>query len=107
MSTIYAILISLALCTLAAALESVCAGKDVKSYFATLRSPSYAPPFFVWIVIGVGYYATFFFVLYRVLKLNTDLILRPVTLSLVVFMMTANALWNYVSSAPGTCFLLS
>lgn len=92
----YALFISVGVCALAAALEGVCAGNNVKSFFATLRSPSYAPPLWVWFIIGFGYYATFFFVLYRVLKLNTDSILRPATLSLVVFMMIANALWNYV-----------
>jgi benzodiazapine receptor len=92
----YALFISIGVCLLAAALEGACAGNNVKAYFATLRSPSYAPPFFVWIIIGVGYYATFFFILFRALKLNTDSILKPATLSLVVFMMVANALWNYV-----------
>ena len=105
MSTTYAILVSLALCTLAAALEGACAGKNVKSYFATLRSPSYAAPLWVWYIIGIGYYATFFFILYRVLKLHTDSILKPVTLSLVVFMMTANALWNYVFFRARKLFL--
>jgi tryptophan-rich sensory protein len=105
MSTVYAILISLALCILAAALEGACAGKNVKSHFATLRSPSYAAPLWVWYIIGIGYYATFFFIVYRVLKLHTDSILKPVTLSLVVFMMIANALWNYVFFRARKLFL--
>jgi benzodiazapine receptor len=92
----YALFISIGVCVLAAALEGACAGNNVKAYFARLRSPAYAPPFFVWIIIGIGYYLTFFFVLYRLLKLNTDSILKPATLGLVWFMMTANALWNYV-----------
>ena len=105
MANSYALFISIGVCVLAAALEGACAGTNVKAYFATLRSPSYAPPFFVWIIIGIGYYATFFFVVYRVLKLNTDSILRPATLSLVVFMMTANALWNYVFFRARKLFL--
>ena len=96
MTTSYALAISVGICALAAALEGACAGNNVKSYFATLRSPSYAAPLWGWYIIGVGYYATFFFILYRILKLNTDSILRPVTLGLVLFMMIANALWNYV-----------
>lgn len=96
MTNSYALIISTGVCVLAAALEGACAGNQVKSYFAKLRSPAYAPPFFVWIIIGVGYYATFFFVLYRVLNLNTDSILRIATISLTIFMMVANALWNYV-----------
>jgi len=96
MANSYALFISIGVCGLAAALEGACAGNNVKAYFATLRSPSYAPPFFVWIIIGIGYYLTFLFVLCRVLRLNTDSLLKPGTLSLVCFMMTANALWNYV-----------
>jgi len=96
MTTFYALIISFAICAVAAALEGACAGSNVKSYFATLRSPSYAAPLWVWYIIGIGYYVTFFFVLYRILAVNTDSILRPLTLSLVVFMMTANAVWNYV-----------
>jgi translocator protein len=92
----YALFISLGVCVLAAALEGVCAGNNVKTYFATLRSPSYALPLWAWYIIGVVYYATFFVVLYRILNLKIDSILRPATLSLVVFMMIANALWNYV-----------
>jgi translocator protein len=96
MTTTYGLLISVGVCVLAAALEGACAGNNVKSYFATLRLPPYAAPLWAWYIIGVGYYATFFFVLYRILKLNTDSMLRPVTLALVLFMMIANALWNYV-----------
>ena len=105
MLAIYAFIISFAVCALAAALEGVCAGKNVKSYFAALRSPSYAAPLWAWYIIGVVYYATFFFILYRILILNTDSILRPATLGLVVFMMGANALWNYVFFRARKLFL--
>ena len=91
-----ALFISIVVCVLAAALEGVCAGNNVKAYFATLRSPAYALPLWAWYIIGLGYYATFFLVLYRVLNLKTNSILKPAILSLVVFMMIANALWNYV-----------
>jgi len=96
MSNSYALFVAVGVCVLVAALEGACAGNNVKAYFATLRSPSYAPPFLVWIIIGVGYYATFCFVLFRAFKLNSDSLLKPATLSLVVFMMTANALWNFI-----------
>jgi len=105
MPTRYALLISIGVCVVAAALEGACAGNKVKSYFATLRSPSYSAPLWVWYIIGVGYYATFFFILYRTLKLQTDSILRPVTLGLVLFMMIANALWNYVFFRARNLFL--
>ena len=101
----YALFISIGVCALAAALEGVCAGNNVKPYFATLRSPSYVFPLWVWYIIGLGYYVTFFFVLYRVLKLHNDSILRPATISLIVFMMTANGLWNYVFFRARKLFL--
>jgi tryptophan-rich sensory protein len=104
-ATKYALLISIGVCVLTAALEGACAGKNVKSYFATLRSPSYAAPLWVWYIIGVGYYATFFFILFRILKLHTDSRLQLVTLSLVLFMMMANALWNYVFFRARKLFL--
>jgi tryptophan-rich sensory protein len=96
MSPGYALLVSLVICVLAAAVEGVCAGSGVKSFFASLKFPPYSAPLWVWYIIGTGYYATFFFALYRIVRLNTDSILKPVTLGLIVFMMTANALWNYL-----------
>ena len=105
MATKYALLISIGVCVLAAGLEGACAGSNVKAYFATLRSPCYAAPLWVWYIIGVGYYATFFLILYSILKLHTDSILKPVTLGLVLFMMMANALWNYVFFRARNLFL--
>ena len=105
MTSTYALLVSIGLCALAAALEGACAGNNVKSYFATLRSPPYSVPLWVWYLIGFGYYATFFFVLYRILKLHTDSILKPLTLGLVLFMMLANAVWNYVFFRARKLFL--
>lgn len=105
MSAGYSIIISLVICALAAALEGVCAGKNVKPFFAKLRFPAYSAPLWVWYIIGIVYYATFFFILYRILSLNTDSILRPATLSLIVFMMAANALWNYVFFRARKLFL--
>lgn len=101
----YALLISIAVCVLAAALEGVCAGNNVKAYFPTLRSPAYVLPLWAWYIIGLGYYATFFIVLYRILNLTTVSKLKPATISLVVFMMIANALWNYVFFRAQKLFL--
>lgn len=96
MSSGYAFLISLAVCILAAVLEGVCAGKNVKSFFATLRSPPFSAPLWVWTIIGVLYYVIFCFVLYRLLRLDNDSALRDVALALVLFMLAVNALTNYV-----------
>ena len=96
MSAGYAILISLGICVVAAALEGVCAGKNVKSFFAKLRFPPYSAPLWVWSIIGALYYAIFCFVLYRLLRLDDDSTSRHAALALILFMMVVNALSNYV-----------
>jgi tryptophan-rich sensory protein len=96
MSTSYALLTSLGICAGAAGLEGICAGAEVKSVFARLKSPAYTPPLWVWYIIGGLYYGTFFFVLFRVLIHGDNSALRNVTLGIIVVMMAANALWNYV-----------
>ena len=95
MKAIYAILISFGVCAIAAALEGACAGKNVKSVFATLRFPRYSAPLWVWTVIGGIYYLIFFLVIYRLLRANRDSTLWYVALTLVSFMMIVNALTNY------------
>ena len=96
MSASYAIVISLVVCILAAALEGVCAGKGVRAYFEELRFPPYSPPLWFWYIIGGLYYGVFFFVIYRLLRLENGGSLNRSTLILILFMMTVNALWNYV-----------
>ena len=96
MSAGYAIIIALGTCALAAALEGLCAGKNVKSFFKTLRFPRYSAPLWVWTIIGGAYYLLFCFVIYRLLRLDSDLALRNGVLMLVLFMMVANALTNYM-----------
>lgn len=92
----YAILISTGVCFLAAALEGACAGKNVKSFYAELCFPRYSAPLWVWGIIGAVYYVIFWFVLYRLLRLNSDTALRYVALALISLMMVANALTNYI-----------
>ena len=92
----YAILISVGVCVVAAALEGVCAGKNVKTFFATLRFPRYSAPLWVWSIIGALYYVVFWFVLYRLLRLDSDSALRTAAVALLLFMMVVNALSNYI-----------
>ncbi len=92
----YAILISLTACIIAAALEGVCAGKNVKSFFTTLRFPPYSAPLWVWTIIGGLYYAIFCFVLYRLLRFDSDSAIRNGAITLILFMMVVNALTNYI-----------
>jgi tryptophan-rich sensory protein len=85
---------TLAVCIGSAALEGLCAGSGVKSFFASLRQPKFSPPLFVWYVIGIGYYATFGIILYRLFARSEPSRLAEVAVGLVVLMMLANALWN-------------
>jgi benzodiazapine receptor len=96
MSASYAAIIATGVCLGAAALEGACAGKNVKAYFAKLKWPRYAAPLWVWYIIGAVYYAIFFLVILRLLRLEKDSVLKTATLGLLLFMMMANALWNYV-----------
>ncbi len=92
----YAILITLAVCALAAAFEGACAGKNVKAYFATLQFPRYSAPLPVWYAIGGIYYLVFGFLLYRMLRVKSDSILPSVTIAFIVFMLIANGSWNFI-----------
>ena len=105
MSVVSAILVSVVACFTAAALEGVCAGRNLKSYFAELRWPRYSAPLWVWYIIGGVYYLVFFFVLYRILRIDRDSTLRSATLGLLLFMMTVNAVWNYVFFRARNLFL--
>jgi benzodiazapine receptor len=96
MSAGYAILVAIGACALAAALEGLCAGRKIKSFFAELRFPPYSAPLWVWSIIGGLYYVIFCFVIYRLLRLDSDSALRPTALMLILFMMVANALTNYI-----------
>lgn len=96
MSVGYAILVSIGICIIAAAFEGACAGKNVKSFFAELKFPRFAAPFWLWTIIGGVYYLVFWFVLYRLLRLENDSLPKMAALILIVFMMLVNGLTNYV-----------
>lgn len=105
MSVSFAILISLGICLISAVLEGLFAGKNVKSFFAKLRFPSYSAPLWVWYVIGVVYYAICFFILYRILRHDGDTSLKYVSSTLLVVMMGLNAFWNYLFFRVQNLFL--
>jgi translocator protein len=96
MSAGYSILISVGACIVAAALEGACAGKNVRAFYAERRFPRYSAPLWVWGIIGGLYYLIFWFVLYRLLRLDSDSALRGAALALLLLMMAVNALTNYV-----------
>ena len=95
MSFSYAPLVSCLICALAAVLEGACAGRNVKAFFSSLTLPPYSAPLWVWSLIGGGYYLIFGFVTYRLLRLDSSQ-LKNTALALVLFMMIANSLSNYV-----------
>jgi tryptophan-rich sensory protein len=92
----YALAVSLVLCIAAAVLEGVLAGTGVKQRFAELRQPPLSPPLGMWVVIGVLYYAICFAVLYRILSLGLHSALALIAFALLLALMLANAVWNYV-----------
>lgn len=104
MQAIPAAIISIGICFGAAALEGICAGKNVKEYFATLKCPRLSPPLWIWYLIGVVYYASFWFVLFRVLRGESST-LRTGALILIPLMMILNGLWNYVFFRARNLFL--
>ena len=89
-----AIVYSLAICALGAALEGLFAGRGIKQRLANLRLPSYAVPFWGWMVIGGLYYLICFTVLYRLFLLPATY-LRSAAFALLGAIMFINAIWNY------------
>jgi benzodiazapine receptor len=89
-----AIICSLAICAVGAALEGLFAGRGIKQRLANLRLPSYAVPFWGWIVIGGLYYVICFAILCRLFLLPPSNA-RSVAFALLGAIMLINALWNY------------
>jgi tryptophan-rich sensory protein len=87
---------TVALCVVAATLEGLCAGRNVRAFFETLRFPRYSAPLWVWSIIGIVYYAIFGFVVFRLLSTTPTSPLAGATLALIIAMMLGNALTNLV-----------
>jgi translocator protein len=90
-----AVIYSIAACAVSIALEALFAGSGIKARFAELRLPRYAPPLWLWVIIGVFYYAMCLAVIYRLLSLTDAGPLRLWALALLGTIMLINALWNY------------
>jgi tryptophan-rich sensory protein len=88
--------VAVVLCVIVAVLEGICAGRNVRSFFGTLRFPRYSAPLWVWSIIGIAYYATFGFVAFRLLSAVSPSFLARTTLALLGAMMVGNALANLV-----------
>jgi tryptophan-rich sensory protein len=98
-----AIIYSLVICALGAALEGLFAGRGIKQRLANIRLPAYAVPFWGWMVIGGIYYVICFAILYR-LFLLPPIPGRSVAFALLGAIMFVNALWNYFFFRTGNLF---
>jgi benzodiazapine receptor len=90
----HAFIYSLAICAFGAGLEGLFAGTGIKQRLANLRQPSFALPFWGWMLIGGSYYLICFAVLYRLFLLPPTSG-RTAAFVLLGSMMFINALWNY------------
>ena len=87
--------IPLAICAGGAVAEGLAAGTGVRKRFAELCLPRYSPPLEVWVAVGILYYAVCFIVAYRLLRGPWDPV-RSLPIALLLALITANALWNYL-----------
>lgn len=87
---------SLGICIIAAMLEGLFAGKNVKTFLGKLRTPKYAPPLWAWAIIGVCYYVICFTILYRIFRYDGNALIKYLSLTLLLVVMIINSFWNYV-----------
>lgn len=80
-------LIALGICVAIAAFEALCAGKDPMGQLRKLRQPSWSPPTWIWVVIGIFWYGICLAALVRLLPFWPEH-KRPVIL--LVALMLAN-----------------
>jgi tryptophan-rich sensory protein len=86
--------LALIICGAAAVAESALAGGGVCQRLAQLRMPAYSPPFALWLVIGLLFYAMCFIVLRHLLGGAASSGPQLVALRLLILVLVANALWN-------------
>lgn len=82
------------LCAAGVVLEAVCAGNGVRWKLAELVQPRGAPPFPVWIAIGLYYYGMCFVLARGILQAGLTSPLYCAALVLLVGILAANAAWN-------------
>ena len=81
-------LLALLICAGMALLEGVCAGRDPMGQLRALHQPRWAPPSFVWILIGLFWYGICFTALVRLLPFYGR---NRVSVWLLIVLMAANA----------------
>ena len=88
--------LSVAICLVAALVEGLCAGRQVRPFFDEVRLPPHSPPLWLWSLIGAAYYLIFGLVLYRLLSHVAASGLTRLALALIGSMMLGNGLSNLV-----------
>ena len=83
--------IAFAICALAAAFEGASAGRDPMAQLRLTRQPRWSPPGWLWIAIGVAWYAICFTALVRLLPLWSS---HPTPVVLLIALMLANGAVN-------------
>ena len=79
------------ICIAAAAFEGLCAGRDPMGQLKALNQPSWSPPTWVWVLIGVAWYGICFVGLVRLLPFWSE---QKLPVILLVALMLANAAAN-------------
>jgi tryptophan-rich sensory protein len=87
---------ALATCLVAALLEGILSGTQVKSRFAELQLPEFALPLWAWSIVGGAYYILFFYLLRSLLNRPLTPNCTPAALALTGTMLIANASWNWI-----------
>ena len=80
------------ICVVAAAVEGLCAGRDPMGQLKALRQPSWSPPTWVWVLVGLAWYGICFTGLVRLLPVWPEQ--KPPVLLLIALML-ANASANF------------
>jgi tryptophan-rich sensory protein len=87
---------ALAVCLAGALLEGFLSGTQINRRFAELRMPRFAPPLWIWSIIGIGYYVLFFLLLNSLLDRPAVPFWTPFALVLAAGLLFANASWNWI-----------
>jgi tryptophan-rich sensory protein len=82
---------ALLICVVAAGVEGLCAGRDPLGQLRATRQPWWSPPNWVWVLIGIAWYAICFTGLARLLPRWRD---HGLPVILLTAMMLANAAAN-------------
>lgn len=99
-----------AVCAIAAGLEGLCSGSDVKQRFAELSFPAPSLPLWAWSLVGVGYYVVHLMIVHALFSRPPLHPYTAIALALAAVVLTGNAIWNYLffrRKDPRASFMLS